>query len=369
MSLKDVLCQDKAIEAFEQAIQSGRLGHAYIFAGNDGVGRFFTAKQWAKALLCDKPETDDQGFYDSCRVCSGCKLVDNDNHPDFKHIYKELLEFTKDSSNRNKTPNQLSIDVVREFLVDVVASKPQMAKRAVYVVSEAEKMAAPAQNAMLKTLEEPPGYCVIILLCTRTDMLLPTILSRCQVIRFGPINENIIIERLASQGCQKAEAGFWARFTDGSLGQSMMFAALSKSCDCYRIKCELVSKMNSIKLADCLNIAEWMGEKTAQIAEAMQEQLKDVSKPDIKRRAQKTLLKILLTAAADIMKVSVSDAVPLVNDDQRAVIKSMSGVLDADTAAKFVEKVNKSIGWVDAYVNEKLIFEEILLHFAKLKSL
>ena len=370
MSLKDVLCQDRAAEAFGQAMKSGRLGHAYIFAGDDGVGRYLMARQWAKALLCEQPLSDPVGgSYDSCGKCRSCTLFENDNHPDFKHIYKELLEFTKDPANRKKSPNQMSIDVIREFLVDVAASRPQMAKRAVYVISEAEKMGAGAQNAMLKTLEEPPGYCVIILLCTRTDMLLPTILSRCQVVRFGPVDEQVIVERLAEAGYTEAASRFWSRFTGGSLGLSSVYASLSKECDCYKIKCELVDKLVSLKLADCIDAAEWMVEQNTAIGEALADKFAEVSKADLKRRAQKMMLKMFLVLICDVMRVSLSHTGGLVNADQINAVNSLCGQLDIDDAAKFVEKVNKNMLWVDAYVNEKLIFEEILLHFAKLKCI
>ncbi len=368
MSFKDVLCQDRAVEAFDKAMKSGRLGHAYIFAGDDGVGRYLMARQWAKALLCEQPLAGEAGgCYDSCGVCRSCRLFDSDNHPDFKHIYKELLEFTKDTANRKKAPNQMSIDVIREFLVDIAASRPQMAKRAVYVVSEAEKMGAGAQNAMLKTLEEPPGYCVIILLCTRTDMLLPTILSRCQVIRFGSVDEQVIVDRLVAAGHTETASRFWARFTGGSLGQSMVYASLANGCDCYQIKRELVERIVSLRLVDCIDAAEWMVAQNAAIGEALAEAFPDVSKADLKRRAQKMMLKMLLVLICDVMRVSVSHTEGLVNADQFSAVESLCGQLDIDDAAKYVEKVNKNMLWVDAYVNEKLIFEEILLHFAKLK--
>ncbi len=368
MSLKDVLCQDRAAEAFGRAMKSGRLGHAYIFAGDDGVGRYLMARQWAKALLCEQPFVDDvNDFYDSCGKCRSCTLFESDNHPDFKHIYKELLEFTKDPANRKKNPSQMPIDVIREFVVEAVGSRPQMAKRAVYVVSEAEKMGAGAQNAMLKTLEEPPGYCVIILLCTRTDMLLPTILSRCQVVRFGAVDEDVIVRRLAEAGYSETASRFWSRFTGGSLGQSLVYASLSKGCDCYDVKRELVDRLVSLKLADCIDAAEWMVGQNAAIGDALADKFADVSKADLKRRAQKMLLKMFLVLICDVMRVGVAHTDGLVNTDQMAAVESLCGQLGIDEAAKFVEKVNKNMLWVDAYVNEKLIFEEILLHFAKLK--
>jgi DNA polymerase III subunit delta' len=367
MSLKDVLCQDRAVDVFQHALKNGRLGHAYIFAGEDGVGRHLTAKALAKALLCESPIAGEDDFVDSCGHCRSCVLFDSNSHPDYKDIYKELSEYLSDSSKRKKNPSELSIHVIREFVVDIVGSKPQMAKKCVYVITEAEKMNAAAQNAMLKTLEEPPGYCLIILLCTRTDKLLPTILSRSQVLRFGPVEEDIIINRLAEESVGEVEARFWARFTSGSLGQSLMYAKMSSHCDCYAIKCELVDRLASMRLADSIDIAEWMIAKNAEIADALSEQMDVVSKSDIKRRAQKIILKMLLVAAGDIVRFSIGCSEDVINCGQKERIRQLCEQIDVNSAAKLVEKVNESMRWVEAYVNEKLIFEDILLHFTKLK--
>ncbi|MFI4912039.1 MAG: ATP-binding protein [Sedimentisphaeraceae bacterium JB056] len=368
MSLNDVLCQDKVVDVFQHAMKHDRLGHAYIFAGEDGVGRYLMAKEWAKALLCEGRDSLQSDFVDSCKCCRSCQLFDSDSHPDFKHIYKELSEFLSDSAKRKKNPSEFSIHVIREFLVDIVASKPQMAKKCVYVISEAEKMNAAAQNAMLKTLEEPPAYCLIILLCTRTDKLLPTILSRSQVLRFGPVDEAIIINKLSEEGIDGVQAKFWARFTSGSLGQSIMYSKMASLCDCYSIKCQLVEKLANARLADSLDIAEWMVAKNGEISEAFSDQMENVSKSDLKRRAQKIMLKMLLVMVTDMIRLSVDGSEDIVNSGQTAQIQQLCTQVDVNTAAKFVEKINSSMRWVDAYVNEKLIFEEILLHFTKLKN-
>lgn len=367
MSLKDVLCQERAVDVFQQAMKSDRLGHAYIFAGEDGVGRYLLAKQFAKALLCENSTTGADGFVDSCNSCRSCELVESDSHPDFKHVYKELSEFLSDSAKRKKNPSEFSIHVVREFVVDIVGSRPQMAKKCIYVISEAEKMNASAQNAMLKTLEEPPDYCLIVLLCTKTDKLLPTILSRCQVVRFGSVDENIIIQRLADESIDEIQGRFWAKFTSGSLGQSLMYAAMSSKCDCYAIKCELLDKLSTARLADSLDVAEWMVAKNSEISDALSGTMTDVSKSDLKRRGQKIMLKMLLVIASDIIRLSIGQQEDIVNGGQLSQLEQLGNQIDVNTAAKFVEKVNNSMRWIDAYVNEKLIFEEILLHFTKLK--
>ena len=98
MPLKDIFCQEKAVASLEQAYDSGKVAHAYIFAGPDGVGKFTTAKEFAKLLLCKNP-VKKGGLTDSCSVCESCRLFDAGSHPDFEHVYKELIKFTREGKD------------------------------------------------------------------------------------------------------------------------------------------------------------------------------------------------------------------------------------------------------------------------------
>jgi DNA polymerase-3 subunit delta' len=263
LSLQGIFCQDKAVGSLQRAFGAGKMAHAYIFAGPDGVGRAMTARAWGKMLLCHsrvEKKTPEGVFFDSCGMCPSCLLFDGDGHPDFVPIYKELLPYTKDGKDR-KPPRDLPIDVVREFLIEKIANRPQKGEFAVYVIHEAEKLNAAGQNALLKTLEEPPGFCVIILLCSKTEWLLPTIYSRCQTIRFGPIDRDHILSVLKRQGVAESAAVYWAGFCEGSLGQALVWATL----DCgdksvYDIKKELIERLGHFQLADTIELAEWLAQ-------------------------------------------------------------------------------------------------------------
>ncbi|NQT04351.1 MAG: hypothetical protein HQ580_20160, partial [Planctomycetes bacterium] len=176
MSIKEIFCQDKAVDILQRAFASGKWAHAYIFAGPEGVGKFKTAREWAKLLLCQSPVTDrrqktedrkqsrdERGETsvehraDSCGACRSCQLFEAGSHPDFNHIYKELREFTKDGKGK-PPPVDLPIDVIREFLIPKVSTKPTLSQRKVFVLSEAERLNDASQNCLLKVLEEPPEY-------------------------------------------------------------------------------------------------------------------------------------------------------------------------------------------------------------------
>jgi DNA polymerase-3 subunit delta' len=366
MGLSNVFCQDRAIGFLQRAFAADKLAHAYIFVGPDGVGKFKTAKEWAKVLLCnDKVEqqTPEGVFYDSCGTCRSCEVFAGGAHPDFNHIYKELVEYTKDG--RGKTPLDLPIDVIRDFLIKKVASRPQLSDSAVYIVSGAERLNQSSQNALLKVLEEPPRHCFIILICTRLEKMLPTTRSRCQIIRFGPIEAEQIVNRLLETGTELKEAKYWAAFGEGSLGTALAWAGLElKEQSCYEIKNELVNRFSKYRLADVLDFAEWLGQSAKKISGTWAEKEPNVSKKDINRRVQVGLIRMIIAVLDDAMKMRIGDDVHLVNSDRISKIKMVADKFDAEDLAEKIGKAYESIQWVQQNVNERLIFEELLLNHA-----
>lgn len=368
MSLNDIFCQDRGIVALQRAFSGGRLAHAYIFAGADGVGKFTTAREWAKMLLCHdrQQEKGSEPYnYDSCGVCESCRVFEGGGHPDFKVVYKELVQFTQDGKGK-KTPLYLPKSVIDEFLIQKASSRPQMGDSVVFVVREAEKLNASSQNALLKVLEEPPKHCFIILLCSRVDKLLPTTQSRCQVVRFGPVDEGYIVDRLSKMGVSEAEAKYWAGFSEGSLGEAIDWAGLElKEGSCYQIKMGLVDAISKHKLSDSLDLADRMVKAGKRISEAWAAKESDTSKSDINRRAQKGLLRMVIATFSDAMKINIGSGKGLINSDQEAQIRVLAGRFDAEAAAAKVAKAYESIRWVESSVNEKLIFDELLLNLTE----
>ena len=144
MSLKEIFCQDKAIGLLQRAFATGKVPHAYIFAGPEGVGKYKTAWEWARLLLCKNPvaeKINGGDFSDSCDSCQSCRLFATDSHPDFHCVYKELREFTVEGRGKGP-PVDLPVDVIREFLVAKVQNKPTLSAKKVFVVSEGEKLNA-----------------------------------------------------------------------------------------------------------------------------------------------------------------------------------------------------------------------------------
>ena len=367
MSLKDIFCQDRAVGMLQRAFAGDRAAHAYIFAGLEGVGKYTTAREWAKLLLCAQPVavgTPVEPFADSCGGCDSCALSEGGSHPDFVHVYKELREFTRDGKGK-APPVDLPIDVVREFLLEKASVRPTSSRRKVFVVSEAEKLNASSQNALLKVLEEPPGYCTIILLCTRIEKLLPTTKSRCQTIRFGSIDEERIVGQLGAMGLGQREALFFARLAQGSLGLACQWGRLeSEGAGLFEAKRQVVASVASLELAEALSLAEQLVAHSKQVGASWAELDKGVSKTDIGRRAQKTLIRIILSAFHDAMVAQVASEPALIHADQEREVARLAKRLDPEEAAAAIEAGYEALRWIDANVNERLIFERLLLRLA-----
>ena len=363
MSFREIFCQDRAIDVLQRAFASDRWAHAYIFAGPEGVGKFKTARAWAKLLLCGQPVVEN-GFADSCGSCQSCRLFEAGSNPDFNHVYKELLEFTKDNADK-KTPVDLAIDVIREFLIAKASTRPTLSKRKIFVVSQAERLNVASQNCLLKVLEEPPEYCSIVLLCTRLEKLLPTTKSRCQTVRFGPVDESRITGKLESLGLEREAAQYFARLAQGSLGTACQWAELELGgANLYQTKKELLRSLAGYQFADSLDLAQELLEKSKKIADVWTDLEKATSKTDINRRALSAIVLMIISALHDAMRRSAAPAREAVNSDQKEQIASLATRFDAERAAEKIADCYRMLSWIEASVNEKLIFEQLLLSLA-----
>jgi DNA polymerase-3 subunit delta' len=364
MPLKEIFCQEKAIFNLQLAFVGDRVAHAYIFAGPDGVGKFTTAKEFAKLLLCKNP-VERGDFNDSCGNCASCRYFDAGSHPDFEHVYKELLEFTKDGKDKT-TPVEFPINVVREFLIEKASSKPALSTRRIFILTEAEKLNNESQNCLLKVLEEPPSYCCIILICTRPEKLLPTIRSRCQILRFGSVAEDRIIEKLSESGLGEKQAKYFSRLADGSVGQALTWFRLEQNgANLFQTKTELVKAIAEVEYKNSLELAEDFQQQSKDLAAVWVKLEPAVSKTDISRKASKTIVNIVIAALHDAMLTKITPAAPLINFDQPEEIKSIARRFDAEQAAGKITDCFKLLHYIDSSVNERLIFESLLLNLAE----
>jgi DNA polymerase-3 subunit delta' len=364
MPLKDIFCQEKAVTDLQLAFVGDKVAHAYIFAGHDGVGKFTTAREFAKLLLCKNP-VERGDFNDSCGNCVSCKAFDAGSHPDFEHVYKELIKFTREGKDK-ETPVQFPIDVVREFLIEKVSAKPALSAKRVFILTEAEKLNNESQNCLLKVLEEPPSYCCIILICTMPEKLPPTIRSRCQIMRFGPVAEGKIIEKLSESGLGEKQAKYFARLSDGSIGQACAWAQLEQNgANLFQTKTELVNALAEPEYKDSLELADDFQQQSKDLAAMWVKLEPATSKTDVNRKASKTIVRIVIAALHDVMSAKAASGSRPVNFDQPEQIKSIARRFDAEQASQKIADCFKILHYIDSSVNEKLIFESLLLNLAK----
>ena len=205
MSLfSEIVGHEQIKEHLQKAISGEKAFHAYIFQGEQGTGKKLMARAFAAGLQCsgtgDKP----------CGECKSCKQQASGNHPD-------IIWITHEKSG-------IGVDDIREQLNNTMDIKPFSGQYKIYIVPEAEKMTEAAQNALLKTIEEPPAYGVVILLTSNINMLLPTIQSRCLTLEFRPLT-NVTVEKFLLEHCQVPDylAKMSATFAQGNLGKAIRY--------------------------------------------------------------------------------------------------------------------------------------------------
>jgi DNA polymerase III delta' subunit len=213
----DILDQPAAVEQLRRAHGSDRLPHGMVFAGPAGVGKATTAGVLGSLFLCEHPQADQP-----CGRCDSCRAMAAGAHPDYHVVTKELIR-VYDSSGKSKAV-QFSIDVIRPEVVEKAARGSILNRGKVFLIEQADLLTPGAQNALLKTLEEPAGRTLVILNTDAPDQLLPTIRSRCQTVRFGEMSPATVVRELQRRGLPAAAATDAARVAGGSLGLALRWA-------------------------------------------------------------------------------------------------------------------------------------------------
>src|SRR5476649_1892295 len=215
MPFRDVVGHVRLIDLLSRSVAGSTLPPSLLFAGPAGIGKHLAALAVAQALNCTDPAKGSglgaQGSVDACGVCAACSRIARGVHPDV------IFVSPGDSG-------AIKIDQVRD-VVDRAQYRPFEGRRRVVIIDDADALAPPAQNALLKTLEEPPPSSVFILVTSRPDVLLPTVLSRCPQLRFRPLSAADIATALMARGHNETEARAVAATADGSLGHALQESA------------------------------------------------------------------------------------------------------------------------------------------------
>ena len=220
MNFADIEGHERPLAILRRALANKTLAHAYLFSGEAGIGKKMTALALAAAVNCSAPGEDG-----GCGECSSCKRIAALTHPDVQVVMpeseNERLLATWSSKAAEKASDEIKIDQIRQAQ-ETLTLTPSEGSKKILIVNGAETLNASAQNAFLKTLEEPPGDTLIVLVTSMPQSLLPTIRSRCQEVSFLPLSRRALTQALISRrGLAEEDARFLAALSQGSMGRAL----------------------------------------------------------------------------------------------------------------------------------------------------
>lgn len=229
---KDIRGHQQIIRHLQNAINLNKVSHAYIFNGEEGSGKNILASTFAMALQCDRKEAE------PCLECRSCRQAENRNQPDIIRITHEK-------------PNSIGVEDIRVQLNADIMIKPYSSPYKIYIIDEAEKLTVQAQNALLKTIEEPPAYAVIMLLTTNADEFLPTILSRCVSLNLKTVEDADIKKYLMEElQIPDYQADLCTAFAQGNMGKAIKLASAENFNQIKEETVQLLKYINEMEISE-----------------------------------------------------------------------------------------------------------------------
>ncbi|WP_409228694.1 DNA polymerase III subunit delta' [Gudongella sp. SC589] len=319
MDYKDIVGHELVVQSLKRAVKNNNISHFYLFEGEEGLGKRTLGRTFAKTLLCEEKGEE------PCNSCSSCIKFDHLNHPDYHEIEPEKGIIRKGQV---------------EEIIRGMSMSPFGGDRKVFLMDQAHLMNKEAQNAMLKSLEEPPIYVHMILVTSSSKNLLPTIVSRGQQIRFGQIPISLVAEYLVQrEGMATDEARFIAEFSKGSLGRAVQ---LCSSEDFFQIRDWIIELMDLLIRGESWKIFSAVERFTEE-----------------KERVQE-LLDIMLFWFRDLMVYkSTGDLSLVINSDKEKLLSEQS-FLDLDRINDIIKKIQDTSMNLQLNVNYQLSIETML---------
>ena len=237
VSFGEVVGHERIVGSLQRAISVNRVSHAYIFSGLSGSGKGLVARSFAKALECGNVS-----FGDSCGVCKSCRVFESGNHPDVFYV-----------SPKGKS---LGVDDIRDIVIKNMETKPYQYRYKVFIIDSTHTMTPQAQNALLKTIEEPAGYGVFLLLSEGLGSFLPTVLSRCIVYKFEPLSYDEVYGYLMATGLEADIACMAAVYSQGNIGRGLQLATDERFIGLRAKIFNIIERLRSADLTGIFSIAK-----------------------------------------------------------------------------------------------------------------
>ncbi len=321
----NLLGHNWAVDMLRQHVANGTQRHAYLITGPRAVGRRSLALAFARALTCVHPPAPGE----FCGSCRECRQITAMQHPDLNIIQAE------------KEGGMLKVEQIRELRKSVLLS-PYQAKYKIILLLRFQEANPSAANALLKTLEEAPSKVILLLTADNTEQLLPTIVSRCEVLRLRPVSTPKLETYLHKKGINEDRAKFLAHLSAGRPGYAL--SLLEDESD-LELRSEKIEEFKTLLTAS----------RVAKFAYA-EKLVKD------KEDFRATLL-LWLSFWRDVMLYVAEDKESMVNIDQRELIETLAIQLDLSEAKKLLESAENGIWQLKRNVNARLLAENILLDF------
>ncbi len=248
-SYSDILNNELIINSLKAAVKNGCVNHAYIFDGEKGIGKTSLAKAFAKTLNCEK------GGEEACGECTSCRTFDDGNNPDIFYIENE---------------KGIKVDDVRLKINSQIMTRPYTNRFKIFIIKDADMMNVQAQNAFLKTLEEPPEFVKFLLLSTNFNRFLVTILSRCVLFKLRPLSQPQLCALLIKKGFTPYEADTAAHYSNGVVGRALELHGSEEFENLSRFALDLCVRMKSLDLIDMYKETDALKDKKDQFDTLLQ---------------------------------------------------------------------------------------------------
>ena len=337
----DIIDQEQMKEHMQHVLRTDKVSHAYIISGENGSGKEFIARIFAKALQCEHRQEKGE-FLEACNECPSCVKALSENHPDIITITHEK-------------PTSISVDDIRFQLRDDVVIKPYESKYKIYIIPEGEKMTPAAQNALLKTLEEPPSYIVIIILTSNINAFLPTIISRCIVLPMKVARDDSIRKYLMEE-CHVVDykAMLCASFARGNVGKALDLASNERFENLKNETIELVTKLKHLEIHDIMDRVHGMLEPL--------EGEEKASKKGIDLGQYEDFMDILIFLFRDMLvyKATENDS-HLIFTDKVSYISSVTKEISYEEIGNILKDMEVARNRVSSNVNIDLALELMLV--------
>lgn len=255
-AFSNIIGHEQLVSYFLRSLEHGNISHAYILSGEDGMGKMTLTKAFAQALLCETRN--------ACGHCDSCLRFASGNHPDMIYVTHEK-------------ENSIGVEEIRQQVISDTEIRPYYGGYKIYVIDEAEKLTPSAQNALLKTIEEPPEYVIIILLSSHEESFLQTILSRCITLRLRPLSDAAVADYLKQHyALEQHQASIYAAFARGNLGKAITLADSERFMEMHGKTIEILKNIYDRPLYQSLNDLKDLKDEIHEVLDTMKLWYRDV---------------------------------------------------------------------------------------------